>query len=135
MLCKLIRPGESVAVTTAPWQPRGGTGVPARFLAHAPQSAPNAAENQAAAQAEVEARVKAAYQQGHAAGEAAGAQRAAQRMEPAIASLNSVVQELAGMRKRVRMEAEESAVNWRSPSRAALFTVNSPPTPKRFWDW
>src|SRR5437660_1256047 len=55
-------------------------------------------------------RVQTAYQQGHAVGEAAGAQRAAQRLDPVFAGLSSVIQELSGARKRLRMEAEEDTV-------------------------
>jgi flagellar assembly protein FliH len=58
----------------------------------------------------MEAHAQAAYQQGLAAGEAAAAQHASERLEPVLASLNGVVQELAGQRKRLRTEAEEDTV-------------------------
>jgi flagellar assembly protein FliH len=58
----------------------------------------------------MEAQLQAAFQKGHAAGEIAGAQRAAQRLEPSIDALNRMLQELAGTRKRFRMEAEEDTV-------------------------
>jgi flagellar assembly protein FliH len=59
---------------------------------------------------QTETRVKSAYQQGQAAGEAAASQRAAQRIEPALAALGRMTQELGGARKRFRAEAEEDTV-------------------------
>ena len=50
------------------------------------------------------------YQQGHAAGQAAGAQQAEQELEPVMARLAATVQELSGLRRRVRAEAEDDAV-------------------------
>jgi len=61
-------------------------------------------------QQEIETRIQAAYQQGHAAAEAAANQRAAQRMEPAVAALNKLIQELSAVRKRFRAEAEQDTV-------------------------
>jgi flagellar assembly protein FliH len=111
MLCKLIRPQAGEPVNSPAWQPRATHGPPAR--PPQPPNTPGTPQVDPAA-AEVDARLKAAHQQGYAAGEAAeagrAAQRAAQKMEPAVASLAAVVKELTGMRKRVRMEAEESAV-------------------------
>jgi len=59
---------------------------------------------------ELETRTAAAYQQGFSAGEQAGAARAAGRLEPVLASLNSVIAELAGARHLFRAEAEEATV-------------------------
>jgi flagellar assembly protein FliH len=119
MLCKLIRSEEADADAGAgagaeapkavAWRPRG-VSAPAPAPSQASLGPGDPAAQQAAAHAEVEARVKAAYHQGYTGGETAGSQRAAIRMEPTIVSLNAVVQELTGMRKRIRMEAEESAV-------------------------
>jgi flagellar assembly protein FliH len=59
---------------------------------------------------QAEARVKAAYQQGQAASEASANQRATQRLDPVLASLTQLTQELAGARKKFRAEAEEDTV-------------------------
>jgi flagellar assembly protein FliH len=59
---------------------------------------------------ELDARTRQAYQQGHAAGEAAGAQSASERLEPAIARFAQTIDEIAGLRRRVRAEAEQDAV-------------------------
>lgn len=88
------------------WRPSSAAAVQA---GHAPPADPGAA-SEAGAQREIEARVKAAYAQGQAAGEAAGEQRAALRLEPALRALNAVIQELAGLRKRFRADAEEDTV-------------------------
>jgi len=58
----------------------------------------------------IETQLKEAHQQGYAAGEAAGAQRTSQRLDPVLGGLSGVIQELAGARKRFRMEAEEDTV-------------------------
>jgi flagellar motor switch protein FliG len=60
---------------------------------------------------EVEARTAAAYHQGYAAGEQAGSARANSKIEPVLASLNSVIAELAGARRLFRAEAEEATVS------------------------
>jgi len=58
----------------------------------------------------LDARIKAAHQRGRSEAEAAANQRAMQKTEPAIAALNRIVQELAGMRKSFRAEAEQDTV-------------------------
>jgi flagellar assembly protein FliH len=59
---------------------------------------------------EMEQRTRQAYQQGHAAGEQTGAQAAAARLDPVYARLARTVEELACLRRRVRVESEEDAV-------------------------
>ncbi len=107
MSCKRIRSGDQAAARRCRMaaegrrrrrHPRGRTSPTGLELA-----SPDA-------QREIEARVQAAYQQGQAAGEAAASQRAALRIEPAVAALNTLIQELAGVRKRFRAEAEEDTV-------------------------
>jgi flagellar assembly protein FliH len=61
-------------------------------------------------QQETETRVRAAYAQGSAAGEASAQQRAQQKLDPVLHGLNSIIAELASMRKRVHTEAEDDAV-------------------------
>jgi flagellar assembly protein FliH len=61
-------------------------------------------------QQEAEARIRAAYNQGLAAGEAAAQQRAQQKLDPVLHGLNTMIAELASLRKRVRAEAEDDAV-------------------------
>lgn len=115
MSSKRIRPGDAAAANVLPWRPAGagGGGI------NGPSLALNGDSNLPAdLQSELDRRVKAAYQQGQAAGEATAAQRAseqaslqaAQRMEPLIARLNQVIQELAALRPRFRHEAEADTV-------------------------
>jgi flagellar assembly protein FliH len=99
------------------WRTPAGWGAP-----HADQ--PGGAEdgalgNEAAAQAaarlqqlerEFEQRARQAYQQGYSAGEQAGGQQAAARLEPVMHKLVATIEELAALRRRVRMDAEEDAV-------------------------
>jgi flagellar assembly protein FliH len=93
------------------WRQAGGPRAERRF------SAPLETDPTVDAQAQlaeldrqIEARVKSAYQQGQAASEAAANQRATQRLDPVLASLSQLTQELAGARKRFRAEAEEDTV-------------------------
>jgi len=58
-------------------------------------------------EAEMQAQLQTAYRQG----EAAGAQTATERLTGPLASLGTVAQELAGLRPRVRAEAEQGVVN------------------------
>jgi flagellar assembly protein FliH len=105
MSCRRIAPAEQDAIAVVTWRP-GGSGTvaaPARAAAPAPAPDPNAAK-------EIEARVQAAFQKGQAAGEVAGMQKAAQRIDPAIATFNKIINEVAGVRKRFRAEAEEDTV-------------------------
>ena len=67
-------------------------------------------EPAADAERQMEARIQAAYQQGQSAAEQSANQRAMQVMEPTIASLGAILNELAGMRKRFRAEAEEDTI-------------------------
>src|SRR5258708_26573903 len=60
--------------------------------------------------ADTQARLNAAWQEGHAAGEATSVQRAAERTAPVVAGLNTLLQELASLRPRLRAEAEEDTV-------------------------
>ncbi len=71
---------------------------------------PSSAAAEADLNREMEARAKAAYQQGFAAGQASGIQQASERIEPALAALNRVVNELASFRKKFRADAEEDTV-------------------------
>jgi flagellar assembly protein FliH len=59
---------------------------------------------------EIEQRVQTSYQSGYSAGVNAGAQQATERMQPVLASLAGMIQELAGYKKKFRHEAEASTV-------------------------
>jgi flagellar assembly protein FliH len=59
---------------------------------------------------EVERRTRESYQQGYSAGQAAGTQQAQAQLEPLVARLARTLEELAGLKRRVRAEAEEDAV-------------------------
>lgn len=102
MSSKLIRADDSAQQQISVWRPAGSGMAPA-------QAAPSAEVER-----QMEARLRVAYQDGLSAGDQAArrnaAEQAAQRMEPAIASLNAVVEELASSRKRFRTEAEEDTV-------------------------
>jgi len=102
MCCKRIPSVDPAAVELEAWRPVGaGPGTVRRA---------DASVTPADLSREMETRAQAAYQQGHAAGEAAGAQRTAQRIEPAMVALGKVIQELAGLRRSFRAEAEEDTV-------------------------
>jgi flagellar assembly protein FliH len=93
----VIRPGDRNAAHAVAWNPdsRGGfvmRGAPPAEVADLSR--------------EIEARAKAAYQQGL----AAGIQQASERIEPAVAALNRVVNDLADLRKRFRSDVEEDTV-------------------------
>ena len=108
MSSRVIRAAQAVEAEPIVWRHAGGN--PAHLLrGRGPRRDPAAEPNEEDRQ-QIELRVKAAYQQGLAAGEQAAALKAAQRVEPAIASLNSVVAELASARKKFRAEAEEDTV-------------------------
>jgi len=70
---------------------------------------PNAAQPATDAEREKEL-TAAAYQKGLAAGEAAAAQKAQAKLDPALASFSAMVQELAGMRKKMQAGFEGAAV-------------------------
>ena len=107
MSSKVYRADDQMLASPLAWRPAGGDSVqPARTQA----SGPGGQVARADQEREMETRVQAAYAQGHAAGEAAGTLPASERFAPVFAGLNGVVQELAGMRKRLRAEAEEDMV-------------------------
>jgi len=78
---------------------------------------------------EIEQRVQASYQSGYSAGLNAGAQQATERMQPVLASLAGMIQELAGYKKKFRHEAEASTVGLAlSVARRVLYReVNADP--------
>ena len=99
MSSKVYRPEDGVETSAFAWRPAGGE---ARMepKAVAPQEI----------QPDLEAKTRAAYNQGVAAGEAAARQAAQQKLDPVLSALNNIVQELSGLRKKVRAEAEDDAV-------------------------
>ncbi|HLX42732.1 MAG TPA: FliH/SctL family protein [Bryobacteraceae bacterium] len=108
MSCKLIRAGDAASAAVQAWMPLRLGSVSGHPAGAKPEPV------NADLQRDIDARVKAAFEQGQAAGEAAAAQRAqqqaAQNLEPVIARWNQMMQELAGMRKRFRSEAEGDTV-------------------------
>jgi len=118
MSCKLIPADKADIARPITWRTPAGWGA-----SHPDQQSggpeDNAANGEAASQVaarmqqlerEFEQRARQAYQQGYAAGEQAGAQQAAARIEPVMHKLAGAIQELAALRRRVRMDAEEDAV-------------------------
>ena len=100
MSSRVIRAGDRNSGRASAWRPDESSAPAPRY------GPPSAAD----VNRDFEARAKAAYQQGFAAGQAAGIQQASERIEPAAASLNRVVAELASMRRRFRAEVEEDTV-------------------------
>jgi len=103
MCCKRIPAGGEESGVVA-WRPSGTAAV------HAPPLGRTGSGGGEDISQEIDDRVKAAHQRGFSEGETAAAQRAAQRVEPVIAALNNVIQELASTRKRFRAEAEGDTV-------------------------
>jgi flagellar assembly protein FliH len=111
MSSKILRPEDGVETTPIEWRPAGGSTVQPHLPRAAETGHALVSESRVAElQQEAEARVRAAYNQGLAAGEAAAAQRAQQKLDPVLNGLNAVISELASMRKRTRMEAEDDAM-------------------------
>ena len=108
MSCRLIRPGDAASAAVQTWMPRIGP------VSGHPAAAGKSELLNSDLQLDLEARVKAAFERGRVVGEANAAQQAiqqaAQNLEPVIARLNQMIQELAGMRKRFRGEAEADTV-------------------------
>jgi len=109
MSSRLVRAEEAAAAVPIAWRPANG--VPLQTSRTSP-SLPGSGSPVLMADLErqTEHRIQAAHQQGFAAGEAASAERASARLEPALSSLNRLVQELAATRKRFRADAEGDTV-------------------------
>jgi flagellar assembly protein FliH len=106
MSSKLLRAADAAGSAVAAWRIPAVAGArPAVQTAAATPEVRNADQEQ-----QIEARAQASYQQGFAAGEAAAAQRAVQKLEPVLAGLSAVIEELSAARKRVRAEAEQDTV-------------------------
>jgi flagellar assembly protein FliH len=111
MSSKIYRPEDAVAASPIEWRPAGAPPVFHISAKSAGGDRPKVPEARLSElQKDAEERARAAYQQGQAAGEAAAMQKAQQRVEPSIQNLNAVLAELGSLRKRVRAEAEDSAV-------------------------
>jgi flagellar assembly protein FliH len=106
MSSRVLRPEDGVQAPPIAWRAAGSSATQARDPGLAVVSESRVTE----IQQESEARVRAAYGQGQAAGEAAAQQRAQQKLDPVLNGLNTMIAELASMRKRVRAEAEDDAV-------------------------
>lgn len=103
MSCKRIRPGDQAAEGVIAWQPNNGGPAPVVRVRKAEGASASMPQ-------EVDARVQAAYQEGQRAAESAAKQREEHRLEPSIAALSVIIQELASLRKRLRTEAEGDMV-------------------------
>ena len=107
MSSRVVRPGEGVEVSPIVWRATGVSITQTRESSAFSVPDGRASELQ---QQEAEGRVRAAYAQGLAAGEAAAQQRAQHKLDPVLHGLNTLIAELATMKKRVRAEAEDDAV-------------------------
>jgi flagellar assembly protein FliH len=110
MSSKVFRPEDGVQTSPVIWRAAGGTSLGQRARAAESGNALVAESRVSEVQQEAEARVRASYSQGLAAGEASAQQRAQQKLDPVLAGLNSIIAELAALRKRVRAEAEDDAM-------------------------
>lgn len=115
MSTKLLHKDDSSVVQAIAWQAAGSPRAVVPASQHGGQQ--NPAEDVAAYQQriqrleiETEQKIQHAHQQGYSAGQAASEHHAAERMEPILARLAKTVEELTGLRRRVRTEAEEDAV-------------------------
>jgi flagellar assembly protein FliH len=106
MSSRIIQPEKGVAATPIVWRAAGASHTRTRTAENSLVPESRLAE----VQQEAEARTRAAYNQGLAAGEAAAQQRAQQKLDPVLHGLNTMIAELASLRKRVRAEAEDDAV-------------------------
>jgi flagellar assembly protein FliH len=108
MSSKLLREGKAADAPTAAFRHARGPAISSVIY-------PQASAGGYSRSAELEAQLAAAEQRGHAAGEASGAtaamKRAAEHFAPVLASLNELIQELGGLRGRVRKEAEAGTVD------------------------
>jgi flagellar assembly protein FliH len=101
MSSKLLRASDPVAATAIAWQP-GNVGDLLTF--------PPRRVNAKADENDVDTLIKEAYQRGRHEAEAAANQRAVQKMEPVMAGVSRMLQELAGLRKKFRADAEQDTV-------------------------
>jgi flagellar assembly protein FliH len=106
MSSRVIRREDGVAISPIVWRASGVSITQTRDASHTQVPESRVAE----VQQDTEARAKAAYSQGFAAGDAAAQQRAQQKLDPVLHGLNTIIAELASLRKRVRAEAEDDAV-------------------------
>jgi hypothetical protein len=100
--------------------------------------ADNSAELRAQAaqlQQQFEHQVREAHAAGMREGEAAGRARAAAEVQPVIERLARSMDDLAGMRARLRAEAEADLVQLPWPSRDASCAGRSPSIRRRFTAW
>ena len=104
MLCRVYREGEPTPTQITPWLPKGAVAPERVVTSRGTEPSPAHKSN------EIEARIKAAFDHGRQEAEAAANQRAAQKVEPIAASLNRLIQDLAGVRKQFRSEAEQDTV-------------------------
>jgi flagellar assembly protein FliH len=107
MSSRILRPEDAAEAFPIAWRPAGGQTA----QVHRARPAESVSETRVSEiQRDAEARVRTAYNQGLVAGEAAAQLRSQQKLEPVLAGLNTMIAELAGLRKRVRAEAEDDAV-------------------------
>ncbi|MEO7144962.1 MAG: flagellar assembly protein FliH [Bryobacteraceae bacterium] len=109
MSCKVLTSSAAVRVDPIAWRTVSGPArqpVPVSPPAHDDASGAGVQELERVWQI----RAQQAFQDGHAKGEAAGGQAAAQRLDPVVKRLAQTIDELAGLRRRCRADAEEDAV-------------------------
>jgi flagellar assembly protein FliH len=106
MSSRVIRPEEGVEASPIAWRPTGVSITQTRESSTTQVPEVRIAE----LQQEAESRTRAAYNQGLAAREIAAQQRLQQKLDPVLHGLNTMIAELASLRKRVRAEAEDDAV-------------------------
>lgn len=113
MSSRVFRPGDPLDAVAVQWPHAGvvpqqapaGGGHAAGQGGHTPTPDPSVEIER-----QVQARVSAAREQGRMAAEQAAEQRAVARQAPVLAAFQTLMEDLAGQRRRLRIEAEQDAV-------------------------
>jgi flagellar assembly protein FliH len=113
---RILQPDDARPVGSIPWRQISGSGqasaAPAALAAAAPASDPDAAFRQREAELERhwQEKVRQARAAAAAEGEAAGRNRATAEVQPVVERLTQSIAEVAGLRARLRREAEADTV-------------------------
>jgi flagellar assembly protein FliH len=109
MSCKVHQPGETPEVEPLAWRPAGNPDTKDNAR-KPPDAAAEWREQTAQLQQQYEQRVREAHAAGLREGEAAGRARAAAEVQPVLERLARSIHEIAGLRARLRSEAEADLV-------------------------
>ena len=111
MSSRVLRPADAVPADAIEWPSVGGyAAIHPRPGGGRAGSGTGAKSQFESPEEELQASLEAARREGRAEAEAEATRQAGQALEPVIASLRAVIDELAGQRRRLRAEAEEDTV-------------------------